>query len=204
MSNTDPSLVGHTLQLNFVSTLSLNLTAPGPGAAPFAQTQDKATGTNIANPGQSDFSTHSATAGVGAVGGGVNSFQTSGWDSLVSLGGGNYRGTWHLDIPIVLGEGYIAGMPGSFYYQVSDVSQVGGQSNSGVADAADPSQFMSTTLPDVGNVTPESLGVNVTFASGIVSPNVSAVPEPSSLVLAAIGTVVLMGYGWWRRTTAKA
>lgn len=200
LSNTDPALVGHTLRLNFYADLFLNNTATGPGDVPWAGTLLTASGTNIANPSQSDIASQSAGTNLLNPRLGIPLGILGSWDTLQAVGGGFYHGTFHLDIPIVPGQGYIAGQPGSFYYSLLDQSSIGGQAASGVASAGDPSGFTSITLPDVGNVTPESLGVSVTFQSGIVSPDLqpSAVPEPSSLAL------TLTGLGWRRRRTAAA
>jgi hypothetical protein len=54
--------------------------------------------------------------------------------------------------------------------------------------------LVAVTLPD-GN-TPESEGLVLTFDSGLLSPNASAVPEPTSLTLLSIGAACTIGYGW--------
>ena len=46
--------------------------------------------------------------------------------------------------------------------------------------------------------TPESEGFTLHFDSGIASPNLAAVPEPSSVLMLVIGTVGLLGVGWRR------
>ena len=160
-------------------------------------TTTAASGTNVRNPSASEFVYTDARTIVQ----GDHSFQIIGrWDSFKYLGDGNYTGTWHLDIPIVPGGGYLPGQPGSILYNLTDEAQVAGQ-GSGIAKASDPTGFASITLPDVGNVTPESLGVSLTFDSGIVSPNLqaTATPEPATLTMLGIGAACMAGYGWRRR-----
>lgn len=51
--------------------------------------------------------------------------------------------------------------------------------------------------------TPESLGWGIVFASGMVSPNITAVPEPSSIILCAGGSILsCLASGWRRRRAA--
>ena len=124
------------------------------------------------------------------------------WDSLFADPfTGDFSGSYHLDIPIIPGGGYTK--PGGFYYAVtSQVIIHAGDIPLGTSvsfGAEDPTQFLSITLPDKGNVTPESLGVSVTFDSGIDSPNLTAVPEPASLTLLCVGIAGLVGYRWRRR-----
>ena len=109
---------------------------------------------------------------------------------------------FHLDIPISSGVGYM-NIPGALYFEVALRSQAYLNGSDARVLASDPSYFTAITLPDVGNVTPESLGITVTTDSGTASPNVAAVPEPSSsLVLAGVGVAGMLGYGWHRRRTS--
>lgn len=48
-------------------------------------------------------------------------------------------------------------------------------------------------------VTPESLGYTLSFDSGMGSPNLQSVPEPSSVALTLLGAAALGGWGWRRR-----
>jgi hypothetical protein len=57
--------------------------------------------------------------------------------------------------------------------------------------------------PDGEEVTPESLGYGVSFASGMPSPNAVAVPEPTSLAILGIGIAGMLGYGLRRRMARR-
>jgi hypothetical protein len=127
---------------------------------------------------------------------------TGGWNSF-SGDASNYQGTYYLDVSINPSTGAF-GIPGAFYFDIlttdGATARAVNLSTSETVSSFDPTQFLSVTLPDKGNVTPESLGVSVTFDSGLISPNLlPSVPEPSSLVLACIGATGLIGYGWRRR-----
>ena len=197
LGNTDPALVGNTLRLNFYADISLSNSSVAD-----AGTVLIASGTNISNPSRNDMSSSSFGTSLSGPFWGSQFLTTGSWDSMQDHGDGSYEGTFHLDIPIHSGEGYLPGEPGSVYYSLLDESRASGQSSWGVASAGDPSGFMSITLPDVGNVTPESLGVSVTFQSGIASPDVepSAVPEPVQPRLGRYGARL----PWLFRLAAKA
>ena len=55
----------------------------------------------------------------------------------------------------------------------------------GKADAGNTLRFQSITFSD--GTTPESLGYRIVFDSGITSPNLRAVPEPSTAMLLTLG-----------------
>jgi hypothetical protein len=190
LSNTDPLLVGQTLRLNFMSSGSFT-----GGSWPL---QHGATvGAVGQNTSDSGIPAGAANTSVAIGYDGIEFQNSPNWDSL-SIVGGSYTGTWHLDIPFIPGAG------NRFNFGVFDqVSESEGDGN-----VEDPSGFLSITLPDVGNVTPESLGVSLTFASGIVSPNLqpsaTAAPEPASFTLLGIGAAGLLGYGWRRRKQVQA
>ncbi len=188
LGSTDPNVVGHTIRLTFSSTGRLLQNAGGQ--------QDTAVVLNAL--GSSEFNvTNVASAGVEVL---FNGQVDSRWDTFTENSDGSYAGTFHLDIPINPGQGYTS-VPGSVYYNVIDTAQIEGQSSSMSGSAADPMQFLSVTLPDVGDVTPESLGVGLTFASGIASPN--AVPEPGSILLLAIGMGTVIGRTIRRRKAGR-
>ena len=194
LSNTDPLLVGRTLRLNFMATGYYSYSGYEQvfsGLGVEGENLSPSTINGGFDNGASATAVGSGTYGPPPYGG----IQNSGpWDSFQSNSAGQFAGTFHLDIPIVPGQG------NGFLYSVLDNIGNGGPSGFG----ADPAGFLSITLPDVGNVTPESLGVSVSFASGIVSPNLqpTAAPEPASLTLLGIGCVSLLGYAGLRRKRA--
>lgn len=175
LGTTDPGVVGHTLQLNFISDNYANVNDSYGGTCD-AKTALTASGysTTSGFQGPSGTATAATSIDINAASGVLTN---SGWDTFQQSASGN-TGTFHVDIPIVQGQGAIAGVPGSIFYELFDTSQanVGGQFEPASAAAGDPLQFQSITLPDVGNVTPESLGVSVSFASGISSPDIPSVP----------------------------
>jgi hypothetical protein len=70
----------------------------------------------------------------------------------------------------------------------------------GIASASPGSVLSSTFTPTLTYPASSSPTVRV-FANGDVTP--AAVPEPSTLALAAMGGVGLLGYGWLRRKRAR-
>ncbi len=191
LSTYDPRVVGNTLRLNFEST----------GELRYEGTIGIVAGSrvDVAARGSNDgfaFTNAEAFADLQARG----QFNFGGWDSFGGTADA-FSGTWHIDIPIRPGAGYL-GITGAVYYKVLLRAFVGGQFQGGNGSslyASDPLEFASITLPDVGSVTPESLGVSITFDSGIASPNVRAVPEPASLIMLGTGALGLLGYSWRRR-----
>jgi hypothetical protein len=194
LGNTDPSLVGQTLRLTIIADGFLSRSFPGPaGASPVAGVSINAyngdTGSYAAGSMQLDW----------------QGLHTSGWNSVSSHAtdaGMEYQGLVSVDIPILRTNG--ANGPGSIGFTVQDRSIVDGQVSPGFLPsnsdfwAADPIQIQSITLPDVGNVTPESLGVSLTFDSGLTSPNIQTAPEPSSLLVAASGAGIAALAAWAR------
>lgn len=70
------------------------------------------------------------------------------------------------------------------------------------------SDFLNTLSLDAitfdNGQTPESLGYDLVFDSGMQSPNLSAVPEPASLTLLGIAAASGLGYFGWRRRKLAA
>ena len=189
LSNSDPSVVGNTLRLSFHATGSFAFNG---GSAVLYSQKDVS------------YDTGRTYDHLG-----VSADNPYNWDSLTSSNG-SYTGTFHVDVPILYADYtdrfYHISMPGSIWFELSAYVQNDSFVNPYPYDtvnseASDPFQFVSITLPDKGNVTPESLGVSVTFDSGLLSPNLQpqAVPEPSSLALLAFGGVSLLGYTGLRR-----
>jgi hypothetical protein len=190
LSDNDPRIVGNTVRLTFRTsgTLVADVVLDGMSGGGTSSVTMSASGQYRDLSGR-------ARASIGLAG--VDqSIITSGWDSVAA--GPNFSGTWHVDIPIDGNLGY-QNIPGALYYEVNLTAQVDSQGFYADLLAEDPTRFASITLPDVGNVTPESLGVSITFDSGIASPNLTAVPEPSSIVMLGIGALGVLGYGWRRR-----
>ncbi len=203
LGSTNPALVGSTLRINVEATGELGYTGLSSNGGP---------ATSVSITGYNGSGQYSSAVGASLSASGVLS-QGSGWDSFSSnpLSGGHigYTGTFYLDIPIVQGGGYVGAIPGSIWFQITDDSSAGGQFPFSYYPtdslyAADPLSIVSFTLPDVGNVTPESLGVSLTFDSGLLSPNVQSIPEPSSLTLSLIAMVGLLVYAWRRRSLSVA
>ncbi len=204
LGSTNPALVGSTLRIKGEATGELGYTGQSSNGGP---------STSVGIEGYNGSSGYSSGASASLSASGV--LTHSGWDngslSSHSLSGGHigYTGTLSLDIPIVQGVGAVRGIPGSIGFQITDNSFAGGQFPfsdypTDSLYAADPLSIVSFTLPDVGNVTPESLGVILTFDYGLISPNVQSVPEPFSLTLSLIAIVGLLAYAWRRRSLSVA
>lgn len=86
----------------------------------------------------------------------------------------------------------------NFQYSLDVLSQSGLGSASG--DFINTMTLKSITFAD--GTTPESYGYSLIFGSGMVSPNVSAVPEPSTLALVGLGGVGVAISAYRRRRIA--
>jgi hypothetical protein len=196
LGSTDTSVLGHTLRLTFGSVGGGTIADSGLGSGGGGYDAEKAV--TVA-----DFVNSRSVNPLFTSSGGPT--PNTGWDSFTG-DASNYRGTYHVDISINPSTGAF-GIPGAFYFDIQSIdgatARAGNLGTSESVSSFDPTQSLSVTLPDIGNVTPESLGVSVTFDSGILSPNLTAVPEPSSFVLARIGAAGLLAYGCRRRKTAS-
>ncbi len=109
---------------------------------------------------------------------------TSFWDSVDFTSTGIF-GTFHIDTPYNpdLG-GYGWGVSLSVWTQA--------KGGTATADFGHTTSLQSVTLLD-------GSPVDVTFDSGLQLTDATVVPEPSTLVAAAIGTIALLGRYWLRR-----
>jgi hypothetical protein len=197
LGSTDPALVGQTLRINFYTQGQI-LYSGGPLVAGGSDA-------GITASGYTDYGTYSSAATVQQQFNDARALQANGYDTI-SLGpNGTFQATAHLDIPILSGLGY-RGVPGSVLFSFTDASQVDGEYFTGPDAslfAADPLGIQSITLPDVGNVTPESLGVQLTFDSGLLSPNLRSVPEPGSFALLGTGVAALFFHAQRRQRASR-
>ena len=134
---------------------------------------------------------------------------TGGWNGGLTMEGGAYTGRFSVDVPIDEGGWTYGGLGGGLGIRMFATSTAGVDTGGdpsltfGYARAYDPMFFESITLPDKGNVTPESLGVSLSFDSGMQSPNrTSSVPEPGSLAIFLTG-LPAMAFALARRRKQK-
>lgn len=184
----DTNIVGHTLRITFDAEGLVDVGGSADAVAGTNKTvwlyaDDNATPDAISEA----FVTRTTIDGLTK--GGWN----GGFATVATTNGSAYIGRFYIDIPIyesgwtyggVLGGGLGIRM---FATALAGVDTGGApDAFTGYARAYDPMFFESITLPDKGNVTPESLGVGLSFDSGMQSPNlVSAVPEPGSFTILA-------------------
>jgi hypothetical protein len=189
LSKFHPEFIGNTIRLNFSAQGEIFRSGNdlvGGGSS---------IGVNLAGSSYDASTMTTSAAYVNRTG---NGLVHSGWDYFLNGGGVPFEGRTHIDIPISPGmggpgTGYLG--TGGIYFKVDLGAQTAGRAGAdspgGSFYAWDPFLFDSITLPDVGNVTPESLGVSIRFDSGIASPNLATVPEPTSLVLFGTGALAL-------------
>ena len=87
---------------------------------------------------------------------------------------------------------YYNSTAGGYVYELEDTLTA--VANDGIADINSDHSLDLISLTYADGTTPESQGFAVTSASGIPSPNVASVPEPSSIVPFAIGLVGLAAH----------
>lgn len=135
---------------------------------------------------------------------GMNRHQTFGDDVYSSPGmdldsDGTFAGRGFFDMELFLRQGADGRFSGSQTYQVmvSAIANAGWGTAS--VDSLHTVSLSGLTLAD--GTTPESAGYTVTFASGLLSPNLAPnpVPEPSSLALIGLGAASFVA---WRRRRA--
>jgi hypothetical protein len=201
LGSTNRALVGDTLRLTVLAqgNLTYNGELLGNPTTSLVLSANNGDGT----PG------YSAGAGT-SLGASVldpTGFRSFGWNMISSNNTPNgtaFNGLLELDVPIPRGPNTGAAGPGSISFSIVDrsllsIAGTDGNPHSGGIFASDPISLQSITLPDVGNVTPESLGVSLTFDSGLLSPNIASVPEPSSLILTSTAAIALLAFACARR-----
>ena len=111
----------------------------------------------------------------------------NGWDDL-SYANGVLSGD--LTIPVdYTSIGYLY----SIQYLLNANADIGNAS----IDSENSLHLVGLTLAD--GTTPESHGIEVSTASGMLSPNASAVPELPSSAIAGTGVLIGLAYTWTRR-----
>ena len=85
---------------------------------------------------------------------------------------------------------------GGYVYELEDTMTA--VANDGIADIDSDHSLDLISLTYADGTTPESYGFTVISASGIPSPNVASVPEPSSIVLLTLGLVGLSAHTYRR------
>jgi hypothetical protein len=84
---------------------------------------------------------------------------------------------------------------GTYRYDLT----TGAGSDYGSAVAAFGTTMTLTSITFADGTTPESRGFDLVFDSGIQSPNLTAIPEPRTLIVWSLLGASGVGIGWWRR-----